>query len=523
MDSVYADLLDALSPVSKAGLDPDAAAADRAGTMRTLMGDDASPTKGWWEQGEMAQNNVPPRPGAETSPNGSPLPAGLHSRQPAQDDAPDAMPTDAPTVPAPAPAPAVPAGVTPSGTASKPDLAGANAASIALMQSDLAKASQDVDNEAKQPDEASVLAPLEQQRVNAANRQVELQNPYDKDGKLLPEYKPTLGQRLIRGVEGFARGGVFGAVDPTIGGAKAYGAPNKELDIDQTQAAGRVAGADQQLTNARDAWKAQSDRLKAIAAERRALAPAGKDATDASIKQQQVPQDQQKLDQEGTPKNEMEAIAAYGRETDPTKKAALWDTVQKMHQATMQEKPPRAPGEQPTEGMVRYTDLRAAAVRENGGKPLSTDQLAKLSTDLSMRQTPQGAIPQPQADRIKTRKDQAMAKAQQNLSADGKGEYGQDEFVRDMNQAQQNFETSIEDAGGTVEHMEMQPDMQWKQDGTPPANVAAPPPAKSATPAPPKGNGKPLADKGIAAQYLALAGGDKAKARKLAAADGWKF
>jgi len=487
-DSVYADLLDALSPVSKAGLDPDEAAADRAGTMRTLMGDDTSQTKGWWDQGQLeAQNNVPPRPGAEKSPNGNALPPGLHSRDP-QDDAPDAMPTDSPTVPAPPPA--VPAGVTPSGNATKPtDLAGANAATIALMQSDYGRASQDVQNEANQPSEAATIAPLEQQRVNAANRQVELQNPYDKDGKLLPEYKPSFGQRLVRGVEGFARGGVFGVVDPTIGGAKAYGAPNKELGIDQTQAAGRVAGADQQLQNAKDAWKAQTDRLAKIALDRRSLATTGKDVTGASIDQQKIPIDQQRANQEGMPKTLDEAIAQMNAEQDPTKKAALKATVDQMTQTAKELKPPRQPGEQPTEGMVRYQDLKAAAVRENNGKPLSTEQLAKLSTDLSMSQKPQGAIPQPLADRIKARKDAAMQKAQQNLSANsaGKGEYGQEDFVRDMNQAQQNFEASIEDAGGTVNHMEMQPDLSWKQES--PASAPQAPaatPQAAAPPPPPK-------------------------------------
>lgn len=55
----------------------------------------------------------------------------------------------------------------------------------------------------------------------------------------------------------------------------------------------------------------------------------------------------------------------------------------------------------------------------------------------------------------------------------------------------------------------------------PPA--AAPKAAPAATPAPPKGNGKKLTDATIAQRYLALAGGDKAKARQLAAKDNWKF
>jgi hypothetical protein len=189
------------------------------------------------------------------------------------------------------------------------------------------------------------------------------------------------------------------------------------------------------------------------------------------------------------PKTLDEAIAQMNAEQDPTKKAALKATVDQMTQTAKDLKPPRQPGEQPTEGMVRYEDLKAAAVRENNGRPLSTEQLAKLSTDLSMNQKPQGAIPTPIADRIKTRKDAAMQKAQQNLSAkfDGKEEYRQENFVRDMNQAQQNFEASIEDAGGSVNHMEMQPDMSWKQESPAPAPQApAATPQAAAPPPPPK-------------------------------------
>jgi hypothetical protein len=58
--------------------------------------------------------------------------------------------------------------------------------------------------------------------------------------------------------------------------------------------------------------------------------------------------------------------------------------------------------------------------------------------------------------------------------------------------------------------------------------AASPAPAQSpAKPAPavapPKGNGKKLTDASIAQQYIKLAGGDKAKARQLAAKDNWQF
>jgi hypothetical protein len=52
---------------------------------------------------------------------------------------------------------------------------------------------------------------------------------------------------------------------------------------------------------------------------------------------------------------------------------------------------------------------------------------------------------------------------------------------------------------------------------------AAAPPAAQGEPAIKAGNGQQLSDRGLAAQYLQQAGGDKAKARELAGKDGWKF
>jgi len=358
-DGNIADILDALSPVKG---DVDEAATDRAGTMAKLLG--PAPEPKWYE----AQNNVPPPP---TSQNGNPLPPGLNSRQ--------APPQEAPQTPA------VPAGVTPSGSPSKPDpstLATSNTGTINLMQNDYARASQDVQNEAAQPDEATVTAPLERQRVTAQQRQVELQNPYDpKTGKMLDEYKPSFGQRFMRGVAGLARGGVLGAVDPSIAGVGNYGAPNKQYGIDQTQAAGRVAGADQQLKLAQDNWKAQNERLKQIATDRRALATTGKDVTGAAVAQQGVPIDQQKADADtkraddaGRPKNYEEAVIAANTETDPTKRAALMAAAQQMKDTELRKFAAQRPaGERPSAQLQQYGDWKAAFTRDNKRAPTAAE------------------------------------------------------------------------------------------------------------------------------------------------------
>lgn len=474
-DGTLADLLPALSPLTAAGLDPDEARLDRAGTMEKLLG--PAPEPAWYEQ---AQNDAPP----QLSPNGNKLPQGLGSRQ-AQQDAP-AAPV-APTTPTGA----TPGGVTPTGNP-KPDLATSNAATIGQMQQDYTRSSQDVQNEAAQPDEDTVLAPLERQRVSAQARQVELQNPYDpKTGKMLDEYKPNFGTRMMRLAGAVYKGGVLGAADPAAAGATPYGAPNKQLAIDQAQAAGRVAGADQQLQVKKQAWEDQSKRMQQIVKDRQALATTGKDVTGASTQQQQVPIDQQKADTESQkeqdsliPKNYEETVVAANRETDPVKKQQLMAAAEQMKTTELKKFAAQRPaGERPSAELQRYEDLHSAAVRENGGKALSTDQLAKLSSDLSTRASAPSAIAPNLADKIKTRKDTAMTQAQTNLKAGydskNKRKYTNSDFIGDMNQAQQAFEQSIKDAGGTVNHMQMGDDMNWK--GAEPAaqpNAATPPPPK---------------------------------------------
>lgn len=63
------------------------------------------------------------------------------------------------------------------------------------------------------------------------------------------------------------------------------------------------------------------------------------------------------------------------------------------------------------------------------------------------------------------------------------------------------------------------PDPLEVPDGQPDPDPAA---APGPTPAPPRAT-RPLTDKNTAAKYMAAAGGDKAKARQLAASDGWSF
>lgn len=291
-DAAYADLLPALSPLE----DPDAAMLDRKATMAKLLGTDGQAAPPSWLDQIKAGMQDDPTQTASAAP-------------PAQ---PAAQPTAAP----------VPAGVTPSGSVTKPSLSAQNAATIGTMQGDYGKASQDVQREADQPDIGTQTASLEAQRAKDAAPI----NAYDPTtGKLLAAYKPSFGQRLMRGAEGVLRGGVLtpaailGAIDPTAVGGTAYGAPNAQLGRDQQQQQGRVASDDQQLQNAAANWKSANERLKQVANDRRALATMGKDVTGANVEQQKVPIDQQNAD---TGSQNADTAAAVAYNNSPAAKAA---------------------------------------------------------------------------------------------------------------------------------------------------------------------------------------------------------
>lgn len=376
-DTAIADLFDSLFPLSSAGINPDEAVTDRAGTMAKLLGPTAP--KSWAEQAQdqyQAQNDGPDQ--ANLSPNGNALPPGLNSRT--------ASPTAAAATPTPdGPTAAVPASVTPSGETARPSLADNNAATIGTMQSDYQKASQDVQNEANQPDLASTTKNLESARQNAAQPI----NAYDpKTGKLVDEYKPTFGQRIMRGVEGFAKKGVIGAVDPAAAGTTPYGAPNQQYGRDLNSQGQRVASIDQQLKNAADNWKSQSDRLKAIAADRRSVVTSGEGAARASNEQQAVPIKQQEADtgsrnaasesqrvQQSSPQGKVATTQAEFQEAQSeADRLGLKGTNRTLYLANGKVPDPR----QPTEDEIATSQATRAFTQQYGHPPQSLGDFASI-------------------------------------------------------------------------------------------------------------------------------------------------
>lgn len=462
-DQVYADLLDALSPLTAAGIDPDEARMDRAGTMAKLMpDDDAQPSwadkarQDYEDQQQQAapaaapQDDGTPAPAPQLSPNGNPLPPGLNSRQPQ-------------------PTPAVPASVTPTGDASTPSLADRNSRSIDIMETNLERASNDVQNEAAQPDLATQTKTLEQMRANAQARQVADENPYDpKTGKMRAEYKPSFGQRLVRGVEGFAGGGVIGLLDPQVGGAKPYGAPNKQFGIDQQQDAGRVAGADQQLANAAANYKATSERLAKVASDRRAVATTGKDVTGASIAQQDIPIKQETADNASPDAAAQKLKDAYTQRVADADAQGLKGPQRTF--AIINGKIPDP--KQSTAEEIALGQATAAWHHDNPNKQPGLNDvrdIASAARGSEIKGAPGKPIPPALQNKILDEKKAAMDAAT-TMYRDGHDKdqktFGQSDWVAAMQDAQDKFEAAIEAQGGSTNHMTIGPDGQWTADKT---------------------------------------------------------
>jgi hypothetical protein len=489
-DTVYADLLDALSPISKAGMNPDAAAADRAGTMAKLLGPDDKPKANWYDPPtEEAQNVVPA------------LPDGLQRRPGA------AQPAQA--------TPAVPAGVTPSGSPTKPgDLAAQNAATIGLGQTAYAQSLKDVDAMASAPTEDQDPAVIKAQTA-VANYAVPT-NPDAKDpttGK--PLYKPSVMQRIMRGVQAVGRGGsLIGLADPELMGVKGYGAPNSDYDYDEQARQARETLAGMQLKQAQDAWTGARKKASDVQAAREKLATTGlADATKPSVDQQEVPIHQQTADADtaraynDSPAGKAEAAKETNDTTLTARQAQIADPNSPLSKQSEANKayflasgklpdPQQATGDE-----IARSQATAAWRRDNPGKQPTLDDIRSINAAASGSEI-KGQSGKPISPALKNKildeKNAAMMTATA-LLRDGHDKQGADytkqDWANDLQMAQDKFEAAIEENGGTFDHMTINPDGSWtaaSKAGAPAATpVATPAAAQPAQPKPAQSAPKP--------------------------------
>jgi len=240
---------------------------------------------------------------------------------------------NSPATPGETPAsPTVPATVTPSGTPEDPNQAGIQRAG--QMAESFATKLQNA------PTLQQTLAPMEAQRRTIAAPIM----PNDPDH---PEYRPTVGQRIIRGLQGFARGGIGGVIDPTIKGGTAYGAPTRAFSLAAQKQSGLLANIDQQEKQATDTFKADTGQAKDIitsindigknyaagqtAQSREDVATARKQTADVQGQLADIKQQVADFQSQGkTPTTYEATVAAAHLEKDPVKAAALEAAAKEM-------------------------------------------------------------------------------------------------------------------------------------------------------------------------------------------------
>lgn len=170
-----------------------------------------------------------------------------------------------------------------------------------------------------------------------------------------PEYRPSAGRRILRGLvgvgEGVARGGIFGGVlgglDPAAVGATPYGAPTRQFSMAAQRQAAESAALDRQKAATEKGYTDDTNRAKDVitsindigrnaaaaitARSRQDVADARQQSADvqsqlADIKQQVA--DYQEKNQ--IPKTYEATVTAAYLEQDPKKRASLMSAAKDM-------------------------------------------------------------------------------------------------------------------------------------------------------------------------------------------------
>lgn len=234
------DIMTSLSPLAHAGIDPDEAlasgvhpeallAARRAQAMR----DPTAPTIA-----PMATPRAVPAAALKPAPT---LSAGMGAASPVAPAQSNASRT-------------VPASVSPSGNTDYYNSGMSGALATAARERQMAE------GYGSQPDATQTIAPLEQERGKLS-----APTPlYGPDGKMLQQYRPGIGQRILRGVEAFAHGGIPAVLNPGAYRDTPYGAPNRQYDQQEANRQSELNAVDQQIKDDEATTKTDTDRMKGI-------------------------------------------------------------------------------------------------------------------------------------------------------------------------------------------------------------------------------------------------------------------
>jgi hypothetical protein len=157
-------------------------------------------------------------------------------------------------------------------------------------------------------------------------------------GKVLSEYRPTVGQRILRGVR------AFGSGVPAQ-----YGAPNDVYQNKLDQQRATVAADDQSIGEQARRFKSAMEAARANSAEQRANAGSAKDLTSGAVDQEKADTENYKVHNpaEKAPTNYEQTVVAAQNEQDPN--GPLHRAAQQMRDTEVKKFQSSNPGRQPTD------------------------------------------------------------------------------------------------------------------------------------------------------------------------------
>lgn len=463
-----------ISPFDAIDIDPDEARLDQHGAMAKLQEGGGPATGG--APYEEAQNNVPRRPGL--SENGNELPAGLKSR--------------ATSLPGPVETPATATEVAQDSQVAPEKTARDYAMqAMAGMAENQRGAGDAVKQLAAQPSLASTIQPL-QDKLSAPSMQplnprqagynpTQPQGPGNMPGQT--NYRPGVGSRVLRGLEGAARGiaeggvvgGAAGAIDPRAVGGAGYRDPNADFTRDTNVQGWRQKQITDQIAAATKSYEDESKRATGIAAEQGKVALIGKDLAGAANAQQTQDAGGKTLDekvfsslvtdQKMDPLVALQKIKAAANVKDPTLQQQYLDAL-KDGDAVTQKQIEKTIKATKTDPAVAVVDARAEDRPDKGGGGTGSKPIPEAQKRIIL------GTKQKEEDRVDAQLHAGYDKTMQP--------YKMADWVKDRQTIQDQFEAQIETAGGTPTHMTIGPDGRWKAEDAAAGEVI--PPAKAAAP-----------------------------------------
>lgn len=227
--------------------------------------------------------------------------------------------------------------------------------------------------------------PEDVKRLQSQEEALQPKTPlWDATGNMRPEYKPTAGQKFLRGLRsgaiGFVTGGIpgaaVGAIEPQdIRGGTAYNAPNKTYERAEQKRTDQLGATQSNLEQARKNWEDANKARQAQAQEYGKVAGLAKDEITGATGV---------INAENKPETEANKTNAKLELTDKeftqrsgqADRLGLRGTQRALYIANGKLPDPR----QPAEGEVALAAATKAFIKQNGREPQTLDEINSVAS-----------------------------------------------------------------------------------------------------------------------------------------------